>query len=96
MHFFIIFLQCERLAGGLQKIFEASEQLAILNDKLTVQKVAVTEKTEACEVLLVEISSRTIQATEKKQLAQSKGKEIAEQSKIIVVEKVTANRIRVK
>ena len=82
-------MQCERLQGGLTKIAEASEQLAILNEKLAVQKVAVTEKTEACEIMLEEISQGTIVATDKKKLAQSKGTEIEEQSKIIVVEKVS-------
>lgn len=80
--------QCDRLAGGLQKIAEASEQLAILNEKLAVQKVAVTEKTAACEELLKVIASGTKRATEKKKLAEAKGKEIAESSKIIEVEKV--------
>ena len=70
------------------KIAEASEQLAILNEKLAVQKVAVTEKTAACEKLLEEISVGTKQATEKKKLAEAKGKDIAEQSKVIEVEKV--------
>lgn len=70
------------------KIAEASEQLAILNEKLAVQKVAVTEKTAACEKLLEEIASGTTQATEKKKLAEAKGKDIAEQSKVIEVEKV--------
>ena len=72
----------------MQKIADASEQLAVLNDKLAIQKVAVTEKTEACEILLEEILSGTEQATQKKKLAQIKGKEIEEQNKIIVVEKV--------
>ena len=31
--------------GGMQKIAEASVQLQQLNDRLAVQKVAVTEKT---------------------------------------------------
>ncbi|XP_060580911.1 dynein axonemal heavy chain 10-like isoform X1 [Ruditapes philippinarum] len=82
--------QCDRLAGGLQKIAEASEQLAILNEKLAVQKVAVTEKTAACEELLKVIASGTKRATEKKKLAEAKGKEIAESSKIIEVEKKDA------
>ena len=76
------------MQGGLQKIAEASEQLAILNERLAVQKVAVTEKTAACEALLKEIASGTKRATEKKKLAEAKGKEIAEQSKVIEVEKV--------
>jgi hypothetical protein len=46
-HFCILKAYCrDRLGGGLQKIADASEQLAILNDRLAVQKVAVTEATE--------------------------------------------------
>lgn len=62
--------------------------LAVLNEKLAVQKVAVTEKTTACEALLEEIAVGTKQASEKKSFAEAKGQEIAEQSKIIEVEKV--------
>ncbi|XP_074640231.1 dynein axonemal heavy chain 10-like [Tubulanus polymorphus] len=82
--------QCERLVGGLQKIAEAREQLDELNQKLAVQKVAVTEKTAACEVLLEEIANGTEQATEKKTLAEAKGKEITIQSKEIGREKKSA------
>ena len=62
--------------------------LAVLNEKLAVQKVAVTEKTAACEALLEEIAAGTKQASEKKVVAEAKGKEIEEQSVIIVKEKV--------
>ena len=70
------------------KLAEASEQLEELNAKLVIQKVAVSEKTEACEALLAEIAAGTAQAQDKKQMAQRKGKEIGVQSKIIAVEKV--------
>lgn len=66
----------------------ASNQLVELNEKLAVQKVAVTEKSEACERLLAEISQNTGKAIEKKQMAEAKKEEIAEQNKLIVVEKV--------
>ena len=36
---FPVLPQCDRLAGGLQKIADASEMLAVLNEKLAVQKV---------------------------------------------------------
>ncbi|XP_050408300.1 dynein axonemal heavy chain 10 [Patella vulgata] len=85
-----ILSQCERLAGGLQKIADASDMLAVLSEKLAVQEVAVREKTAACQELLEEIAIGTKQATEKKTFAEAKGKEIAEQSKIIVVEKKEA------
>lgn len=80
--------QCNRLDGGLTKIAEAQIQLDELNKKLAVQKVAVTEKTAACEVMLETIAEGSKTATEKKELAVAKGTEIEEQSKIIVVEKV--------
>ncbi|XP_076453104.1 dynein axonemal heavy chain 10-like [Babylonia areolata] len=85
-----ILAQCDRLAGGLQKIADASEMLAVLNEKLAVQKVAVTEKTAACEALLEEIAAGTKQASEKKVVAEAKGKEIEEQSVVIVKEKKEA------
>ena len=46
--------------------------------------------TEACEAMLEEISSGTEEATTKKKLAEAKGVEIGEQSKIIAVEKKDA------
>nr|WAW84832.1 axonemal dynein heavy chain 10 [Halisarca dujardinii] len=82
--------QCQRLSSGLTKILEASEQLSVLNDKLEVQKVAVTEKSEACDVLLVDITAKTTEANEKKELAKKKGTDIEEQNKIIAVEKEEA------
>lgn len=83
-----IFVQCHRLSGGLTKLIEASEQLSVLNEKLEVQKEAVTKKTAACEELLSDISSKTEQAKEKQQMAQAKSTEIEEQNKVIAVEKV--------
>ena len=74
--------QCHRLGSGLTKLMEASEQIKVLNDQLTVQKVAVTKKSEACEVLLKDISEKTTMATEKKGLAQTKSAEMEEQNKV--------------
>lgn len=51
----------------------------------------MAEKSEACEIMLEEISTGTVQATEKKSLAESKGKEIEEQNVVIAKEKVTAD-----
>ncbi|XP_076452214.1 dynein axonemal heavy chain 10-like [Babylonia areolata] len=78
---------CDRLMGGLEKIAEASDMLKVLNEKLAVQKVAVKEKSAACEALLAGISKASTEATSKKAIAESKGKEIEEQSVIIVKEK---------
>ncbi|EDV22455.1 uncharacterized protein TRIADDRAFT_50643 [Trichoplax adhaerens] len=82
--------QCQRLEGGLTKLIEASEALKELNQKLEIQKVAVTQKTIACERLLEEISTRTQEVTEKKELAIAKSIDIEEQHKIIQVEKAAA------
>ena len=51
--------QCKRLEGGLDKLEEASLQLAELNTKLAEQKVVLAEKSTACETLLQEISTNT-------------------------------------
>lgn len=51
--------QYKRLEGGLDKLKEASGQLAELNIKLAEQKVVLAEKTSACEILLEEICSNT-------------------------------------
>ncbi|XP_062874230.1 dynein axonemal heavy chain 10 [Trichomycterus rosablanca] len=85
-----ILAQCKRLEGGLDKLEEASVQLAELNTKLAEQKVILAEKSSACEVLLEEISTNTAVAEEKKKLAEEKAKEIEEQNKVIAVEKKDA------
>lgn len=72
----------------MSKLLAASEQLVELNEKLEVQKVAVTEKTEACETLLEEITTKTNQANEKKRMAVGKKSEIAEEKVKIAKEKV--------
>ncbi|GCC21332.1 hypothetical protein chiPu_0019801, partial [Chiloscyllium punctatum] len=86
----IVMAQCKRLEGGLDKLKEASIQLAELNLKLAEQKIILAEKTEACEALLAEISINTAVAEEKKQLAEEKAFEIEEQNKVIAVEKQDA------
>uniref|UniRef100_W5K6M6 Dynein axonemal heavy chain 10 n=1 Tax=Astyanax mexicanus TaxID=7994 RepID=W5K6M6_ASTMX len=85
-----ILAQCKRLEGGLDKLEEASVQLADLNKKLAEQKVVLAEKSSACESLLQEISTNTAIAEEKKKLAEEKAKEIEEQNKVILVEKKDA------
>jgi dynein heavy chain len=61
--------------------------LKILNDELAVQKVKVTKRTEEVEALLKEIATGTAEASEKKELAIVKSKEIEEQTKVINKEK---------
>ena len=68
----------------MSKIMDASTQLNHLNAKLEVQKVAVRAKTEACEELLEEISSKTAEAKVKKEMAEKKSVDIEEQNKGIV------------
>jgi len=72
----------------MTKLVEAGEQLVVLNDKLATQRVAVVEKTAACDALLTEIASATLKTEDKKTLAVDKGKETEDQSKAIEVEKV--------
>ena len=74
--------QCHRLDGGLTKLMEATEQIKVLDEQLKVQKVAVTEKSEACEILLTDISQKTRLGKEKKEMAQTKSVEMEEQNKV--------------
>lgn len=74
--------QCQRLSGGLTKLMEATEQIKVLNEQLQVQKVAVNKKSEACEVLLNDISEKTAIGQEKKEMAQTKSVEMEEQNKV--------------
>ena len=76
--------QCSRLSGGLTKLNDASEQIKVLNGQLEVQKVAVTEKSAACEELLTDISSKQEIGTQKKQEAEKKSEEMEEQNKVCV------------
>ncbi|KAF0291565.1 Dynein heavy chain 10, axonemal [Amphibalanus amphitrite] len=85
--------QCERLGGGLQKIAEAREQIHELNQLLEVQKVAVLEKSAACEKLIQEIAQGTEEASQKKEFAISKSKEIETSSKVISREKREAEEV---
>ncbi|XP_031712248.1 dynein heavy chain 10, axonemal [Anarrhichthys ocellatus] len=85
-----ILAQCKHLEGGLDKLKEASEQLAELNVKLAEQKVFLADKSTACEALLNEIGTNTTEAEAKKTLAEDKAKEIEEQNKVITVEQKEA------
>ena len=62
--------QCHRLDGGLMKLMEATEQIKVLNEQLEVQKVAVTEKSEACDILLKDILEKKGLGEEKREMAQ--------------------------
>ena len=72
---------------GIDKIKEAEIQLKVLNDELAIQKVKVTKRTEEVEELLKEIASGTAEASEKKELAILKSKEIEQQTVVITKEK---------
>ena len=74
---------------SIEKIKEAEIELKKLNEELAVQKVKVTKRTEEVEALLKEIAIGTAEASEKKELAIIKGKEIADQTVIIDKEKVS-------
>ncbi|VDK74222.1 unnamed protein product [Dibothriocephalus latus] len=81
---------CERLQGGLTKLEEAAVQTDELKKKLDIQRVAVAQQTAACEELLTDITEGQKLATEKKELALVKGKDIEQQAVEIGVEKKEA------
>ena len=80
--------QQDRLMVGIEKIKEAEIELKKLNEDLAVQKVKVIKRTEEVESLLKEIADATKEASEKKELAIIKSREIEEQTKVIDKEKV--------
>ena len=51
------------MSSGLTKLTEAADQIKVMNEKLEVQQVAVKQKSEACDALLVDISAKTEQVT---------------------------------
>nr|VZI42327.1 unnamed protein product [Spirometra erinaceieuropaei] len=71
---------CERLQGGLTKLEDAAVQTDELKRKLDIQRVAVAQQTSACEQMLADITEGQKLATEKKQLAIVKGKDIEQQA----------------
>jgi dynein heavy chain len=79
--------QQDRLLVGIDKIKEAEIELKKLNEDLAIQKVKVTKRTEEVESLLKEIAAGTAEASEKKELAIVKSKDIEEQTKVINKEK---------
>ncbi len=56
----------------------------VLEEQLKVQKVAVTQKSEACEILLTDITEKTKMGEEKKEMAQTKSVEMEQQNKVRV------------
>lgn len=70
---------CARLESGLEKLEESSQQLEVLNKQLAEQKIAVKNKTEACNDLLQVITVNTTVAEEKKALAEKKEVELDSQ-----------------
>lgn len=80
-----------RLQGGLEKIVEASEKVAIMQVKLEERNKEVLKKKEEVETLLEEITSNTKIANEKQEEAQIKKSEIKEQKVLIEEDEKQAN-----
>ena len=85
--------QCSRLDGGMTKLVESGKQLDTLNAKLSVQKVAVAEKTQSCQKLLNKISQATSEAEAKQGMALAKSNQIEVQTKDITKEKEEATEV---
>uniref|UniRef100_A0A5K3FBS4 AAA domain-containing protein n=1 Tax=Mesocestoides corti TaxID=53468 RepID=A0A5K3FBS4_MESCO len=81
---------CERYVKGVEKLENAATQIKELNEKLVIQRAAVTTKTEACEALLASIAQNQALANEKQAQAMQKAKEMEAQSKEIELEKSAA------
>ncbi|XP_068610937.1 dynein axonemal heavy chain 10 [Brachionichthys hirsutus] len=87
-----ILAQCKHLESGLDKMKEASVQVAEMDVELEKQKKVLAEKSTACDTLLETINKRKTIAEEKKNTAEIKAKEIEEQTKVIACEKEEATQ----
>lgn len=78
--------------SGLQKIADASINLAQLNEILAVQRTKTTDQTRNCEQLLASIGESTDIAMEKKQLSVEKREEIENRKKMIAKDEMEARQ----
>lgn len=86
-----IHVSVKRLAGGLQKLIEAAENVDRMQVVLTEKKIVVDDKTEKVQALISIIQEKTAKASEQQQQATIKQKTAEEQAIIITKEKAIAD-----
>lgn len=86
-----IAVSVKRLAGGLQKLIEAAENVDRMQIVLTEKKVIVDDKTEKVQALISIIQEKTASASAQQQEATIKQKVAEEQAIVITKEKAIAD-----
>ena len=82
--------QTRRLSGGLAKLVEAAEAVAVMSGELKKKKVIVDAATIDCQKMIKEIQEKTKVADEQKIVALAKEEELTEMAGIIEVESAKA------
>ena len=73
--------QTKRLSGGLAKLVEAAEAVAVLQEELKKKMVIVNAKTVDCTAMIKDIKEKTKVADESKVVAIAKNEELTEMAK---------------
>lgn len=79
-----------RLDGGLQKLIQASEEVAELQEKLNAQSVVLAGKTKEVNKLIGEIKTNKAEAEESSEAAKKRTVEVTEMSEQITIDKAEA------
>eukprot|EP00742_Colponemidia_sp_Colp-10_P004363 GILJ01004656.1.p1 GENE.GILJ01004656.1~~GILJ01004656.1.p1 ORF type:complete len:2862 (-),score=582.32 GILJ01004656.1:82-7611(-) len=82
----------KRLDGGLTKLIEAAEAVDLMSVDLAEKKKEVDEKTRNVEVLINQITTRSVEAAKKKEEATKKREELTEDNQRIQIEKEAADK----
>eukprot|EP00210_Caulerpa_lentillifera_P005286 g5050.t1 len=82
--------QKKRLGGGLEKLIQAAEEVAVMQTDLKEATVVVENATIECNELLQTISTNTIEVEGKQKIAQEKEEYLKTESERIAVEKKEA------
>eukprot|EP00397_Hematodinium_sp_SG-2012_P000029 GEMP01000029.1.p1 GENE.GEMP01000029.1~~GEMP01000029.1.p1 ORF type:complete len:4546 (+),score=1158.20 GEMP01000029.1:32-13639(+) len=80
-----------RLGGGLEKLIQAAEQVAVMSKELATKKAIVDQNAIAVASLIDEINDKTAVASKRQEEANAAAKQIEEDNIIIVREKGDAD-----
>lgn len=84
-------MMSNRLAGGLEKLMSAAEQVQVMSKELAEKKIIVDENAVKVANLIDEINEKTVVATKRQEEANQAAKQIEEDSVVIAREKADAD-----